>query len=75
MRKNVREPEGHRRCGTSLRGGKDGNPPPVAINLEVLKRGHKAINRISQITSESDDDIAIVKDVRKESQAIVLEKV
>jgi len=47
----------------------------VAINLEVLKRGHKAVNQISQITSESDDDIAIVKDVRKESQAIVLEKV
>lgn len=45
------------------------------VNLEVLRRGHKAVNRISRITSESDNDVAIVKDVRKESQAIVPEKV
>ena len=65
------------RMSGSLRGGKDENPPPVDINLEVLKRGHKAINWISQITSEldNDNDIAIIKDVRKESQAIVPEKV
>jgi len=47
----------------------------VAINLEVLKRGHKAVNRISRITSELDNNIAIIKDIRKESQAIVPEKV
>ena len=75
MRKKAREPEGHHRCGTSLGGGKDGNPPPVDINLEVWKKKHKAVNRTSQITLESDNDIAIIKDIRKGSWVIVLEKV
>ena len=58
-----------------MRGGEDENPPPVDVNLEVRKKGHKAVKRTSRITSESDNDVAIIKDVRKESRVIVPEKV
>ena len=75
MTKKAREPEGHCSHGTSLRGGEDKNPPSVDINLEVRKKGHKAVKWTSQITLELDNDVAIIKDVRKESCVIVLEKV
>jgi len=50
----------------------------VDVNSEVLKKGHRAVKRTSRITSElddSDNNVAIVKNVRKESWVIIPDKV
>ena len=70
-RKKTGEPKGHYSGRTSEVGLEDENPPPVDVDL---KKGHKGVNRIyRRIMSESsDDDVAITKNVRKESRPITI---
>ena len=76
-REKAREPTDHRSWRTRLSGREDENPPPVDVDLDVLKKGRKAVNRISRIASESESDnnVTIVKGAGKESQLIILDKV
>ena len=60
-------------------GSEDENPLYVDIDSdsdsEVQKKGSKGVNRTNQIMSESDSDVAITKNVRKESRPIISDKV
>ena len=53
----------------SQRGTEDETPSPVDIDLKVRKKGHKEVD---QIISESDNNVAITENVRKESQPIII---
>jgi hypothetical protein len=78
MRKTAKKSEYY--CGrTSWRASdsEDENPPPMDLDIdsEVLKKGHKGVDQTFQTTSALDNNLTIVKDVRKESQIIILDKV
>ena len=77
MREKAREPTDHRSWRMRLSGREDENPPPVDVDLDILKKGRKAVNRISRIASESESDnnVAIVKGAGKESRLIISDKV
>ena len=69
-RKKPEEPKDHY-CGRTFQmGSEDENPLPVDVDSdsEVPKKGSKGVNWTNQIMSESDSDVAITKNIRKESR-------
>ena len=77
-RKTAKKPEDHRgRTSRRASDSEDENPPPVDLDVdsEVLKKGRKGVDRTFRTTSASDNNLAVVKDVRKESQIIISDKV
>jgi hypothetical protein len=55
-------------------GSEDENSLPVEgdSDSEVQEKGNKGFNRTNRIMSESDSDVAITNNVRKESRPIVI---
>ena len=70
--KGAREPKDRLWGRTSQRGTEDETPSPVDIDIKVRKKGHKEVD---QIISESDNNVAITENVRKESRPIIISKV
>ena len=66
--KEAREPKDRQRGRMSQRETEDETPSPVDIDLKVQKKGHKEVD---QIISESDNNVAITENVRKESRPII----